>query len=457
MSGRLLDSVRIVPPVLWWHLGAQLSIAPPELASLRALYRRAQTLREHHQIAREALGFRWVTEHERRELLPAIREELARTGDHNRLLRFARRWMYEHQLIVVYERQLRSMIRTAVHQYEVDLARQIRTALDAPLLARWRKEIMLTHASGGTTQNWLFAPPAKHSTRQIDEMLDRIDKLYELDVHRHLQEASEGLLRRYARRLTDRPPAIGARIHEPRRTLEVTCFLRYCLLINTDRLLWMVRRRISDLWRRAAEEAAKVQTRWKELYGELLASTTTLAHDTTVPETELRQSLLTLTADHQKRKPPTRAQLIRTSLIDEIAPVRALLKALASLPWASTADHPVTTAIRLIQSLYAQNQRQLSADISIEFGSVWDAAIKDNNRSRAFQALEVATLSGLHRALRNGSVWNEHSLTFRGREKLFIPEERWKKERRTHYRRLGLPLDAKEFLEPLIERAKSGV
>src|SRR5208337_4930017 len=72
MSGRLLDSVRIVPPVLWRHLGAQLSIAPPELASLRALYRRAQTLREHHQIAREALGFRWVTEHERRELLPAI-------------------------------------------------------------------------------------------------------------------------------------------------------------------------------------------------------------------------------------------------------------------------------------------------------------------------------------------------------------------------------------------------
>ena len=85
MSGRLLDALRMVPPALWRHLGAQFSITPPELASLRALYRRAQTLREHHQIACKALGFRWMSEHERRTLLGTIREELARTGDRNRL------------------------------------------------------------------------------------------------------------------------------------------------------------------------------------------------------------------------------------------------------------------------------------------------------------------------------------------------------------------------------------
>ena len=31
-----------------------------------------------------------------------------------------------------------------------------------------------------------------------------------------------------------RPPSVGARIKEPRRTLEVACFLRYCLLTATD-------------------------------------------------------------------------------------------------------------------------------------------------------------------------------------------------------------------------------
>ncbi|MHB8453164.1 MAG: DUF4158 domain-containing protein [Acidiferrobacterales bacterium] len=117
LGGRLLDAVRIVPAVLWQHLSAQLSIAPPGLASRRALYRRAQTLREHHQIGCEALGFRWFTEHKRRALLHAIREELLCIGDRHRLLRFARRWMYEHHLIFVHERQLRSMIATAMHQY----------------------------------------------------------------------------------------------------------------------------------------------------------------------------------------------------------------------------------------------------------------------------------------------------------------------------------------------------
>jgi hypothetical protein len=83
--------------------------------------------------------------------------------------------------------------------------------------------------------------------------------------------------------------------------------------------------------------------------------------------------------------------------------------------------------------------------------------VKDDNRERAFKAMEVATLSGLHRALRNGSVWIEPSLAFRGRERLFIPEKRWENERCAHYRRLGLPLDAKEFLEPMVARAKSGI
>lgn len=457
MSGRLLDALRIVPPALWRHLGAQLSITPPELASLRALYQRAQTLREHHQIACKALGFRWASEHERLALLRAIREELARTGDRNRLLRFARQWMYEYQLIIVHERQLRSMIDEALHQFETELSIQVRAAIDEPLRRRWHKETILTHESGLTLQNWLWAAPAKHSTRQIGEMFGRIGKLYELDVHCHLQEVPEALLRRYATRLANRSPSVGARMREPARSVEVAYFLRYCLLLNTDRLLWMVRRRISDLWRRAAADAVKVQIHWMDLYRELLASLGTLVSDMAVPDVDIRQRLQMFIKDHQERKPPTHAQLIRAKLIDEVTPVRALLKTLTDLPWAATDNHPVMAAMTLLQGLYAQNQRQLPADISLEFGSVWNAAVKDDNRERAFKALEVATLSGVHRALRNGSVWIEHSLAFRGRERLFIPEKRWENEHRAHYGRLGLPLDAKAFLDPMIERAKSGI
>ena len=57
-----------------------------------------------------------------------------------------------------------------------------------------------------------------------------------------------------------------------------------------------------------------------------------------------------------------------------------------------------------------------------------DYAISGYDRERAFRALEVATLFALRRSVRNGSVWIEHSLTFRGRERLFLPAERWQAE-----------------------------
>lgn len=134
--------------------------------------------------------------------------------------------MYEHQLIIVHERQLRSMIAEALHQFETELSIQVRAAIDEPLRRRWHKEIILTQESGLILQNWLWAAPAKHSTRQIREMFERIGKLYEFDVHCHLQEVPEALLRRYAKRLANRSPSVGARMREPARSVEVAYFLR---------------------------------------------------------------------------------------------------------------------------------------------------------------------------------------------------------------------------------------
>jgi hypothetical protein len=40
MTGRLLEALRVVPPALWRHLGAQFDIEAPDPASLRTMYRR---------------------------------------------------------------------------------------------------------------------------------------------------------------------------------------------------------------------------------------------------------------------------------------------------------------------------------------------------------------------------------------------------------------------------------
>ena len=196
MSGRLLDALRIVPAMLWRHLGEQFAAAAPDLASLRAMYRRRRTLFEHQGLACETLGFHWLSEPRRRALVRVLRDELARTTDRQRLLQFARRWLYEHQLIVLRERDLRTMIATAIRSHEAALARGIHDSLDPLLLAQWRATITQPHDSGATLQSWLWAAPAKHSTRQIEEVLERIEVLYRLGVDRHLIDVPDVILRR---------------------------------------------------------------------------------------------------------------------------------------------------------------------------------------------------------------------------------------------------------------------
>jgi len=47
-----------------------------------------------------------------------------------------------------------------------------------------------------TTKSWLWAPPAKHSTRQLDELLERIELSYQLGAQHHLRDQPDDLLRR---------------------------------------------------------------------------------------------------------------------------------------------------------------------------------------------------------------------------------------------------------------------
>jgi hypothetical protein len=172
MTGRSMDAVRMVPRALLTHLGKTLGVVVPDLSSLRALYQRAPTLIEHQQLACETLGFRWLTVHQRRSLSQAVRNELGHTDDRERLLQYVHRWLYAHQLVIVHDRELRSLIVGAGDQYEATLAKAIHVDVDAGLLQRWQQAIVQRREGSLTTQNWLWAPPAKHSTRQIEELLE---------------------------------------------------------------------------------------------------------------------------------------------------------------------------------------------------------------------------------------------------------------------------------------------
>ena len=386
-----------------------------------------------------------------------LRADLSRTDDRERLLSFARRWLYDHRLIIVHERRLRMMIAAARRQHEAELARRIALSIPPSLLARWRAALVEPHDSGASLQTWLWAPPAKHSIRQIEQMIERVERLYSLRVHDHLADFPDDLLRRHARRLAGRPPSAGALIREPVRGIETACFLRYSLLTVTGRLLMMVRRRIADLWRRAATGADGTRGDWASLYQELLSSLATIMADRGASAEQIRGQLQALLSAQLSRRPATRAQVVRERLIDGVRPARALLAALVRLPWQASGAHPVLNALHILHDLYAHEQRSLPAGVSVPFGRVWHEALTGLDRERAFAAFEVATLFSLRRALRNGTVWIDHSLAFRSRDRLFIPTDRWQQQRRAHFRRLRLPTDANAYLEPLIERGEAGL
>ena len=402
MSGRLLGAFRMVPAALWRHLGDELGVAAPEVASLRAMYASGRTLFDHQQAACTALGFQWMSEHQRRSLVRELRDEVARCADRDQLLVRARQWLYKNKLVIVHERAIRTLIAAALAQLEVETGTTIATSVDAATLARWRTSVAVLRPDGQTQQSWLWAAPAKHSTRQINEVLERIDLLYARDVHKHLANIPDLILRRYARRLVSRPPSAGAKIKEPARTVEVACFLRYCLFTTTDQLILMVQRRIADLWRQAAAEVPATAN-WAAMYKTLLGEVEALSANVAVPDAKLRAGLEALVIDTQKRKPPSRASLVREGLIDAIGPVRSLLAAIAKLPWQATGEHPAIESLAELQALYLKGSRRLRDDVVAPgLGRVWQAAISSPDRERAFQALEVATLFALRRAVRNG-------------------------------------------------------
>ena len=457
MSGRLLDAFRIVPPALWRHLGKELGVDAPELASLRALYGRGRTLFDHQQVACEALRFRWMSEHQRRALVRLLGDEVSRCADRDQLLVVARHWLYEHRLLIVHDRAIRTLIAAALVHLEAETAAQIRAEVQPGVLERWCQAVAHPHTTGQTRQSWLWAPPAKHSTRQISEVLERIDWLYGQEVHKSLGQLPDLLVRRYARRMASRPPSAGAKIKEPARTVEVACFLRYCLLSATDQLILMVQRRVADLWRQAAASLGDT-VNWAQMYQSLLGELASLCAKGAVPDADLRARLEALVAASQQRRPPSRASLVREHLIEAVRPVRSLLLAIAKLPWQATGDHPAVQALATLRDLYTRGARTLPESTAAPgLGPVWSATIAGGDRERAFRALEVATLFALRRSVRNGSVWIEHSLTFRGRERLFIPAERWQTEAKRHYARLSLPVTPAQFLTPLLTRVRAGV
>jgi hypothetical protein len=113
-------------------------------------------------------------------------------------------------------------------------------------------------------------------------------------------------------------------------------------------------RRVADLWRIAAAGVDAKLADWADLY-QLLGELGSLASDAALSSGALREQLVAFLQARRARRPLSRAEIVCDRLIEGVRPVRALLKALVTLPWKARAEHPLLEVTHLLPGLYERD------------------------------------------------------------------------------------------------------
>lgn len=460
MTGCTLDAYEQIPAVLWNHLGKQIGISAPEIGTLRALYDdNPRMLSEHQRVGYEALRFEPMSEHRRRYIVRWLKELMMGRPDTSTLLMQTKTWLYQHRILIAHDRELKRLIRSAIEAHQGRLEEFLIDQLGEATITEWATQLPKPDGEHGSLQEWMWAVPLRQSTGQMKELFQKIDRLYGLKVAVSWPlEVNEALVRHYARRCASRPPSVSKRVRQSTRKLETACFMRYALCSTTDHLLSMFRRWLKDVTAEAGRQIDAAQPDMQKILCQFVASIEECVSDESLDLPNLRERLADLIAEVRGRKPPSRSSLIRLQLLTKGAQARSMLAKLVVLPFQSEVQHPVVDAIVLLRQIYNQPGQPILPDgVDIKLGRVWREFIEGEDRVNALYAFEWGTLSALRMALRNGSVFIDHSFSFRSRSTLLISPEEWKAKRNHYYGHLGLPQDPKEFLAPKIEQLDLGL
>jgi hypothetical protein len=113
--------------------------------------------------------------------------------------------------------------------------------------------------------------------------------------------------------------------------------------------------------------------------------------------------------------------------------------------------------MEILHNLYARKANWLPNRVAVRFGRAWQPVLEGQDRKRALAAFEWGTLFALRVALRNGSVFLDHSFAFRSQATMLISGQDWQARRNHFYGHLKLPQDARAFLEPVVEHLDAGL
>lgn len=441
LAGTPLNSVEMIPPRLLAHLGVELGIAPPRLASIRALYRRRRTLFEHQEVAKRALGLRDLTEHGERALNGHLRREAGDKFQVDDLELAARAWLADHQYIQLPSRRLRSSAIAARRHHDTGLLAGVMAAVGAEQTKAWLPGLSETMANGKTRLEWLRDGPASRKTKGLADHIAKIDFLKKLGADKLDLGLSAGMLKAQARSMLYRKPSTLRRMRAERKNLELACFLRLQLLRLTDDGLGMIDYRIADLWRQARTRAEAAAAEELSRHQALVSQLTALADDESTSDAVVRGQMRVLLAPFLPtgvHGPSTKVGRVRRELATAGRGAHELLNAASSISLNLPPEHPLTQAIATLGAVAASGNRRLLEGTANPFGQTWAFLIDQPDREAAYSGYRAATLMLLKRSLRNGQASVAHSLEHRAPEDRLIPKGQWLKERARFVRNLAV-------------------
>ena len=446
MTGRCLNSIQRVPMPVLRRIGEDLGLDVPDLASIRSLYRRRRTLHDHQALATELLERASVPTHAERALTAHLRREASSSYSTRILEHRAAVWLVTHGYLLPSSRRLRSLAAAALSWREVQLVRRIHATVGTGTTGHWMKALNARHRMGCSVLEYLTVAPKSRSSVELSRQLERIKLLQELEADKlGLPEFTMATLSHYGDRVGRRKPTMLARIREPRRTLELACFLRQSLKQTTDVAAHLIQSQTTDLWRRARDRAHLVERQHALRYRQLVVDLRVLVSQKEMSADELRQRIAGMIKGLSPEQMPSRLKLTRIELAKNGTKAARLVAAARKIGLSSDPSHPLQIAFAGLDA--GSITGELSTGFVNPFGKSWAALIDQPDRMAALAACEAATALLLKRSLNNGSASLPHSDSWRAPRDRLITEDVWAKERHRLVHNLGISGRVNSFLD----------
>jgi len=416
MTGQTMSGIDRMPARLLAHLCQQLGVPAPDLATLRALYRRQRTRFEHRSWAMEVTGFRDYTANIPDGLYEECVQDAISGFDVMRVAGSVREGLYERRVAIPSSRAVMDIARGIHSEVQASIGRYLCERIPADVRSKWLAAVTEVKDGRAVLLEDLQTVPTRISPQTISDQMARVRRLHELGVREHHPGGvSLPLIQGWARHLRYRRPARFRAMSEPRRTLEVVAYLAFQLQSHTDRLIRMIDHEIVRISARAAREAMTLRQQVALRSLKALADIQGIADDGSASAKDRLDRIQMRLADFGRIEPVhyrSRAALQRYLLATRPNRIPELLRHLNELRLTTSSDARLLTRLHVLASPEAATPDPAAIIDSLPRAwKAWaDAPQKDARR-----ASEAATAVELRRALRRGSTACPTSLRYRDR------------------------------------------